>query len=418
MSLDVALVVFGGLALLSGLASTALKRMWLSAPLVALVVGVLAGPEVLAVIDLPDPDTKHLLEQIARVTLAVSLVSTGLQFRRGDVIANYRRAGLLLTVAMAGMFALTALGAWAILGLPFWLALLLGAILTPTDPVVASTLVTGQLAERNLPRRLRRTLQIESGVNDGLALPLVLLPVIVLTEPGNEGAIFAGEAAKQVGLAVGIGLAFGLATAFLVDRIEAEEGLDSSALLLVGLALGLLTLGTVHGLGGTGILGSFVAGITLSLALAERYAEQLEEIQGAVERLLLVPVFVLFGVLLPWAEWSALGWSGLLFAAWVLALRRPPAVMLALAATDTPRRERVFLSWFGPIGVAAIYYVLFAEQHGIEGYPEVYAAGTLAITASIVAHSISATPGVRRFAGRSALATLRHPLAAEVPDRA
>lgn len=417
MELDLALIIVAGLALVTGLASTALKRLWLSGPLIALVAGVVLGPEVLGVIHFAEPDGKHLLEELARITLAISLVATGLQFRRSDVRENGRRAGLLLTLGMAGMFAVTALGAWLIIGLPFWLALLLGAILTPTDPVVASTLVTGDLAERNLPRRLRRSLQLEAGANDGLAVAFVLLPLIVLTEASGEGGVFAFEVVKQVGLAVLVGGALGLLTALVVNLVEEGEGLEQSSLLLVGIALGLLTLGTVHALGGSGILGSFIAGLTLSLVLEERYADELEQVQGSVERLMLVPVFVLFGTLLPWSAWSALGWLGVGFAAWVLLLRRPPVVPLALAASDTPRRETAFLAWFGPLGVAAIYYVLFAESYGIDGYEEVFAAATLAIAVSVVVHSVTATPAVRRFAGRSATVTLREPFKPQLDDR-
>lgn len=101
-----------------------------------------------------------------------------------DLKASLAPAGLLLTLGMAGMWLMTSLGAWVPLDLPLWVALLLGGVLTPTDPVVAFALVTGKLAESNLPRRMRRTVQLESGANDGLAVVFVLLPALVLTEPG------------------------------------------------------------------------------------------------------------------------------------------------------------------------------------------------------------------------------------------
>lgn len=99
---------------------------------------------------------------------------------RADLRLIWKRAASLLAIAMIGMWLLTSLGAWLVLGLPLWVGLLLGAILTPTDPVIASTLVTGRLAEANLPRWLRRSLQLQSGANDGLALVFVLVPALVL----------------------------------------------------------------------------------------------------------------------------------------------------------------------------------------------------------------------------------------------
>ena len=136
--------------------------------------------------------------------------------------------------------------------------------------------------------------------------------------------------------------------------------------------------------------------------------------QSALEHLLLVPVFIFFGAVLPWDGWMALGWPGLGFALWALVIRRPAAAVLALAPTNTPRRGVAFLSWYGPIGVAAIYYVLFVERYALEQFDRIFAACTLAIAVSVVAFSITATPGVRRYGGRSVVTTLRHPLTRDI----
>ena len=413
MSVDLAFILVGASVLALGLPSNIIKRLWLSVPLLALLTGVLLGPELLGVVQ---PDRLHgerkILEELARATLAVSLVATGLQMTRSDLRLNWKRAASLLTIAMVGMWLLTSLGAWLVLGLPLWVALLLGAILTPTDPVVASTLVTGRLAEANLPRWLRRSLQLEAGANDGLALVFVLVPALVLTLPDDGAGTIAGEVAGQIALALVVGAALGALGAKLVDLAEDHEATSGGFFLVSALALALLTLGAVHALGGTGILGAFVAGLTFSLMLEERYAEQLEETQDGLQHLLVVPVFLLFGSMLPWDAWIALGWSGLAFALWALVIRRPAAAALALAAMPvaTPRRDTAFLSWYGPVGVAAIYYGLFAERYGLDEFEQVFAAGTLAIAVSVVVFSLTATPGVRRYAGRRARTTLRHPL--------
>ena len=127
MTVDVVLVVAGGAVLALGLVSSLLKRVWLSAPLLALAGGVVLGPEVLHVID---PEAlgveRRVLEELARVTLSVSLVATGLQFTRADLRLNAARAGLLLTVAMAGMWVVTSLGAYLLLGVEAWVAILIG----------------------------------------------------------------------------------------------------------------------------------------------------------------------------------------------------------------------------------------------------------------------------------------------------
>ncbi len=417
MSVDLVLIVVGGSILALGLPSNIIKRLWLSVPLLALLVGVLLGPEVLGWVE-PDrlPDDRKVLEELARITLAVSLVGTALQMTRTDLHLNWKRATSLLSVAMVGMWLLTSLGAWLVLDLPLWVGLLLGAILTPTDPVVASALVNGRLAEANLPRWLRRSLQLEAGANDGLALIFVLVPALVLTLPGDGVGQIAREAFTQVALALGAGAAIGAVAAKVVDLAEDHQATSGGFFLVSALALALLTLGSVHALGGTGILGAFVAGLTFSIMLEERYARQLEETQDALQQLLVVPVFVLFGSMLPWDAWIELGSSGLAFALWALVIRRPAAAAIALAPTATPARGVAFLSWYGPIGVAAIYYALFVERYALDEFERIFAAATLAIALSVVVFSLTATPGVRRYGRRRARTTLRHPLTAGIDE--
>jgi sodium/hydrogen antiporter len=414
---DLVLVLVGASILTLGLPSNILKRLWLSVPLLALLAGVLLGPQVLAILEPDRLGREHkVLEELARVTLAVSLVGTALQITRADLREVCKRVASLLTIAMVGMWLLTSLGAWLLLDLPVWVALLLGAILTPTDPVVASTLVTGRLAEANLPRWLRRSLQLEAGANDGLALVFVLVSGLVLTLPDDDPATIAGEAIGQVVLALVLGTAIGAIAAKVVDLAEDHQAMSGGFFLVSALALALLTLGAVHALGGTGILGAFVAGMTFSLMLEERYAEQLEATQDGLQQLLVVPVFLLFGSLLPWDGWIDLGWSGVAFALWALVVRRPAAAALALAVapTPTPRRGIAFLSWYGPLGVAAIYYTLFVERYDLAQFERLFAAATLAIAVSVLVFSLSATPGVRRYAGRRATTTLLHPLTKDI----
>lgn len=411
MDLNTILIVIGTSLLVLGLLSRLLKRLFVSSALLALVIGVAVGPEGLGLIEPPARGERHLMEELTRITLAIALMGAGLQVTRADLRENLRRVISLLTVGMVGMWVLTGVGAWLILDLPFWAGFLLGAILTPTDPVVASALVTGPLAEENLPRRVRRTLQIESGANDGLALPFVLLAAYMLTMP-SETALgdWAAEAGKQVALAVGVGLLIGFLVARLTEFCLRTSEMEQPNLLGIGLALALLTLGLVHVLGGSGILAVFVAALTFSGLLEEHIREQIEEAQETVTRFFVLPAFVFLGAILPWSEWGALGVAGVVFAAWVLLVRRPAVVALVLAPTDSNRREVAFLGWFGPLGLAAVFYATFIERFAIPEGERIFAAATLAICVSILVHSLTATPGVRALAGRSPLATLRRPL--------
>ncbi len=404
--MDVLLALFGAALLVLGLASRLLKRNALSPVLLALVLGVLVGPAVLGWFDpAAVVGRTTLLEQVCRVGLALGVADIALQITRDDLRRNARRLVLLLTAVMLAMWLVTAGGAVLLLGLPIGVALLLGAVLTPTDPVVASGLVSGVLPERMLPRALRRSLQAESGANDGLALPFVLLAGLIATEPaGAAVAHWAAGAGRELGLAVVIGPLLGWVVARLARVAVADELIGRSYLQLLGVATSLLALAAVHLLGGSGVLAAFLACLVLSLTLPPDLREQVSDELSAASRVGVVAVFGVFGTVLPWSGWVALGLPGLLFAAWVLVLRRPPAVALALARTGTGARSRAFLAWFGPLGVAGIYYLAYAERYRLPEYELLFSAGSLAICASVLVHTLTSSPAVRSFGRRTGLA--------------
>jgi NhaP-type Na+/H+ or K+/H+ antiporter len=171
--LYVSLAAVGGLLLLLGMLGGLLKeRTPVSEPLIALIAGVLIGPAALGLLDLADLGNRTLiLEEAALVTLGVALVGVALRLPIGYSSSNWRLLFVLLGIVMPLMWIVGGLLAYLILGVPFWAAVLIGAIVTPTDPVVASSIVAGGVAERNLPARLRHAISSESGFNDGLALP-------------------------------------------------------------------------------------------------------------------------------------------------------------------------------------------------------------------------------------------------------
>src|SRR5215210_8665691 len=187
-ALYVSLAAVGGLLLLLGMLGGLLKeRTPVSEPLIALLAGVLIGPAALGLLDLADLGSQTLiLEEAALVTLGVALVGVALRLPIGYSSSNWRLLFVLLGIVMPLMWIVGGLLAYLILGVSFWVAVLIGAIVTPTDPVVASSIVAGGVAERNLPAKLRHAISAESGYNDGLALPFVVLPVLVLTEPPGE----------------------------------------------------------------------------------------------------------------------------------------------------------------------------------------------------------------------------------------
>lgn len=402
--LYVSLAAVGGLLLILGMLGGLLKeRTFVSEPLVALLAGVLLGPAVFGLLDLADLGNQTvILEEAALVTLGVALVGVALRLPVGYTSGNWRLLVVLLGVVMPLMWLASGLLVYLILGLPFWVSVLIGAIVTPTDPVVASSIVAGGVAERNLPSSLRHAISAESGFNDGLALPFVVLPVLVLTEPPGEA--LSRWLTQTVLLEIMAGAAVAVLMGYLAGKTlrwaERKGTMERTSLLTISLSLSLTVLGVTELLHLNGVLAAFVAGIVFNFAGSSDAKESQEEIQEAISRFFDLPIFVLLGMAIPWEGWIGLGWSGLLLVAAVLLLRRLPAV-LALRPLLGPVRKGydvLFLGWFGPVGAAALYYAAFSlRETGIEA---VWVVGSLIICASVMVHGVTATPLTRLY-GRS-----------------
>src|ERR687897_338586 len=382
--LYVSLAAVGGLLLLLGVVGGLLKeRTPISEPLIALLAGVLIGPAALRLLDLAELGNETLiLEEAALLTLGIALVGVALRLPVGYASGNWRLLVVLLGILMPLMWIVSGLLVYLILGLPFWVAVLIGAIITPTDPVVASSIVAGGVAERNLPSSLRCAISAESGFNDGLALPFVVLPVLVLTEPPGEvlGHWLTHTVLVEIVGGAVVAALMGYAAGKTLRWAEREETMERTSLLTVSLALSLSVLGVTELLHLNGVLAAFVAGLVFNFAGSSDAKESQEEIQEAISRFFDLPIFVILGMALPWEGWLELGWGGLLLVAAVLVLR----------PLRSKGKDGLFLGWFGPIGAAALYYAAFSyRETGIEA---AWTVGSLVICASVLVHGITAIP--------------------------
>ena len=391
MQLDIVLVTVGALGVVVAALSARMRRLPLSEPLLALATGILLGPALLGALSVPTILEDHrTFHEATRLLLAVSVMGVALRYPFSHVRQQLRPVVILLLVAMPVMALVSAGLAWALLGTSVAAALLIGAAVAPTDPVLASSVVTGTPAEEDLPQRDREVLSLESGSNDGLALPLVLAAV-AFAGP-MTGAEALGETLWQVLGAAVLGAGAGWLGGRAVQIGEEHGAASRGPMLLFTLLLALAVLGVSGVLHLDGILAVFVAGLAFNLTAtgAERTADL--EIDEAVNRFAVLPVFLLLGAALPWAEWGRLGWAGLLLAVAVLLLRRLPVLLLLKRPLRLGWPDAAYLGWFGPVGVSAVFYLtLEAKELGVR--PDVLAAGTLVVVASTVAHGLTSSPG-------------------------
>lgn len=408
--LNIALAIMGSVVVCIALLSGLIKRSPVSEPALAVLFGLAIGPYGLGWLDLGRwGDTFSILEQAARLTLAIGLMGVALRLERAALKVMLKPIVLLLAFAMLGMWLVSSLLAGWLLGLSLWTALLLGAVVTPTDPVVASSIVTGKFAKQHLPLRLRDTLSAESGANDGMAYAFVMLPVLMLSHTPDQ----AWSRWLIESLLIGIGGAalLGALTGFIAAKLlalaERHDLIEGTSLLGYTLAFSLLTLGLAKLLHTDGVLAVFTAGLVFNLFSDKREEHEEENIQEAVAKLFTLPMFIIFGIALPLHEWTALGWPLVALAALILLLRRLPVVMLLSTSwqRSLTHRDSMYLGWFGPLGIAAIYYAALAHSHLHD--PLYWHAASALIFTSIMIHGVSAAPLSRLYAHHAGKAPQR-----------
>lgn len=402
--LDLALVATGLLVVSLGLLSRPLKNTFLSPPLIAMVFGIMLGPVVL---DWLDPDRwgppDRILEHAARITLAIGLMGVALRLPRAFMWHHARTLVVLLAVIMPLTALAGGLLAHWLLDVPLLLGLLIGAVISPTDPIVSTAIVTGQVAEKNLPPRLRHIISAEAGSNDGLALPLVLLPILLLSRPSDDpwSHWLCDIVLWKNGGALVFGGLLGVAMGRLLRWAESRHYIEAPSFLAYTVAVSLLSLGAAELLGTNGILAVFATGIGYDHVVAGGERNREEKVQEAVNQFFTLPIFALFGLMLPWQAWWQLGWLGVAFAVSVLLLRRLPFVLMARQFTPALRHraDALFLGWFGPVGAAALLYALLALH--TTGDALVWNIGSLVVFTSLVLHGVTASPFTRWYGRRT-----------------
>ncbi len=365
---------------LSGLAA----RSILSTALVFLAAGAVVGPGVLGLIDV-SPGSP-LVRGLADIALFTVLFVDGGRLPLAQLRAEWRLSGRALGLGMPLSLALVAVVAHLAVGLDWVTALLVGAILSPTDPVFASAIV----GRDEVPVRLRRILNVESGLNDGLALPFVL--VFLALAKGGEASLGHIAVELVLGLVLGVGLPLVVTAVFRLPVLGSAPRLQPLGPLAVAVVLyGLCSL-----TGANSYLAAFSAGITMA-TVAPEPSRSFEPFGELVSELTKFAAVLVFGALL-----TPTFFADLPLGAWAVALLsllvvRPVSVLASLWRARLPRRERFAAAWFGPKGFASVVYGLLAVQSGVPKAQVVFAVVALAIAVSITAHSMTDVPVSRMF---------------------
>ncbi len=388
----------GSLLVLMALSGSVLSRMPVSTSMLYLGAGVVAGPLVLGLAAPAVGDHARLLEHLTEVIVLLSLFTSGLKMSVGLYERRwFPPLRLALLSMVVTVLLVTAAGVW-LLGLPLGVAVLLGGILAPTDPVLATEVQVEDVADRD---QLRFALTGEGGLNDGTAFPVVMLGLGLMGahEMGAYGWRWLAVDvvwATAIGLAIGgaLGTALGRLVLWLRRQHQAAQGYENFlALGLIGLAYGLTVLAQ-----GYGFLAVFAAGLALrhaeSAVTKPAEAEMAHAVMSFNEQLdrigEMVGVVVL-GLLLWSVPWVP---AALWFVPLVLLGVRPLSVALGLAGSRTSSLQRRLIGWFGIRGIGSLYYLAYALNHGVpQAFAPLLVGLTVAVVvSSIVVHGVSVTP--------------------------
>jgi NhaP-type Na+/H+ or K+/H+ antiporter len=338
---------------------------------------------------------------VVEVALLLTLFTDGLIAERELLRTHWRPPARALVVAMPLTLVLIALCGRLLFPLSWSESFLLGAVLAPTDPVVSSAVVVS----RRVPRLIRHTLNLESGLNDGLALPFVLFFLVVAT-PGGDAMTEGFHALGEVAVGALVGIALALIAGWLLGRLPGGITREYEGVYALGLAFA--AFGVAETSYGNGLIAAFICGIALAVTRKEIPSVFLrfnENISAAVQ----VITFVIFGALVVETGWDGSVWRLAAFIVFVLLVARPAAVLVSLLGVELPRPDKLFLGWFGPKGLASMLFAMFVLNSAASHRTLIFDSVSFVVLCSILAHGLTDTLGASWLERRRA--PLRRPSA-------
>ena len=426
-------LLIGVLMLGRGLTSTILARSPFSSSIVYLFVGVIAGPMVLNLFHFDPISEAPLLETLTEVAVLISLFSAGIKMPVPITVKQWSKPVLLAWLSMTLTVALVAAFTYFVFNFPIGLAILLGAILAPTDPVLATDVQSRHPGDKD---HLRFNLTCEAGMNDGSAFPFVMLGLglLGLHDLGDSGWKWITlDVLWATSAATGIGIVGGTLLAHIGWKLRATELKHEILDDLVGLGLIALVYGLSVSVNAWGFLTVFFAGVALrqtELKLSKRRSQNSESgkhiesvkpsaknggdseassddappiisietlVFGAhLERLSEMLLVFLLGGMLAFQFWN---WQSVSLAIFLFLIARPLSVYISLAGTNTTWKLRSMIGWFGVRGIGSIYYLMYAIQHGLDQpqAEELTQLTLVVITLSIIVHGTSVKPIMEKF---------------------
>lgn len=396
------LALIGLFIILFGLISLFIKeRLYLTESLVAIIIGTIFGPKCAGILSpkdwVPEDIFYRGLMEFSRVIISFQVMAVGLSLPGVYVKKHWRDILMFLGPIMCLMWAVSSFAVYLFSGLDIWTCLMIGACLAPTDPVLANAVIRGKFANRYIPSHLRNLLSVESGANDGLGFPFLMLPIYLKLWPVGKALQhwFLHTWLYEISLSIVIGVVVGFAAKFLLEQSEKRKLIDNDSFLVYSMAIAMSITGLVALISSDDLLAVFIAGNVFAYDDKYQQATKDSHFQEVIDMLFNCIFFIFLGAIFPWSSFVELGIGRLLLiAGTILIFRRLPFVMVLrpLIPQLKTHREAFFAGWFGPMGVGAIFFAMVCRHHdGIseEVASSVFTVVTFVVLSSIVIHGIT-----------------------------
>jgi NhaP-type Na+/H+ or K+/H+ antiporter len=406
------LAIVAGTVLAVAAVSRRLTGTSVTPAMVFVVVGVLVGP--LVIDEVTAAPTGAGVRTLAEATLAVVLFADASRIKPRVLRREYAvplrllGVGLPLTIALGAVLALVIFDQ-----LSATEALVLAILLAPTDAALGEAVVT----EPRLPSRIRQGLNVESGLNDGICVPLLLIALAAadVEDKAANSPHAIRIVAEQIGYGILGGAAAGLAAAVVVATVHRRDLISGSWLQVIPVAGAGLAYGIAVGLGGSGFIAAFIAGAIFG-SVVSRESEQASRLNEELGGLLGGVTFLIFGAVLLGPALEHVSWQIALYALLSLTLVRILPVTVAMLRTGARMPTVAFLGWFGPRGLASIVFaVIVVEEAHLPGAATILATTYVTIGLSVIAHGVTAAPLARRYSRWYESHTRGHPVMESVP---
>lgn len=350
------------------------EKLFLSEALVAVIVGIIAGPLVTNGFN-PYSWTDHdeITKQLTRCIIAIQVMAVGIELPKHYMKKEWLTMSMLLIPTMMFMWLISGLFIWGLVPpLNYLEALVISACICPTDPILANSVVKGRFAEKHVPAHIRNALSAESGANDGMGFPFLFLAIFLIAEDNVGTAI--GKwiyitCLFQIALSCVIGIVVGYVARKVLQWSERNHLIDKPSFLAFAIALALFVMSMTGFSGSDDLLACFAAGNAFSWDDWFRHETEEAHFQEVIDMMLNLAIFVYIGAIIPWSDFgnAELGltpWRLVVIAILVLFFRRLPIVLLLKPVMPAMKtyREAIFSGWFGPMGVGAVFLSIIAKE--------------------------------------------------------